>query len=182
MDVSAFGNEFNLLVHELSERESNTMPRLRPRVITAVDAERIRTRTANIENAPPPPEAKEDSYLAKLIKYIPAEAIATHQAVAGFQSQYPNLVGWLTAILLPFSLVWFFFTTKDKGEEPSWSQIILCPVAFLIWMIVVKSPAILKFYGETSLNDAGSSLLLIFATAIMPATGRLIDEIVKRFK
>lgn len=156
------------------------MPRIRPRVITALDAARIRTRAS--ESGGTVPEGKEDSYLAKLIKYIPAEAIATHQALAGFQSQFPNLVGWLSALLLPFSLVWFFFATKDRGEDPAWSQIILCPVAFLIWMIVVKSPAILKFYGEPSLNDAGGSILLIFATAVIPAIGRFIDEVVKRFK
>jgi hypothetical protein len=49
-------------------------------------------------------------------------------------------------------------------------------------MVVVKSPAVIKFCGESPVTDASGSILLIFATAVIPLIGKLIDEIVNRVK
>jgi hypothetical protein len=158
------------------------MPRIRPRVITALDAEKNLTRAAARGSGKGGPESQEDSYLAKLIKYIPGEAIATHQALAGFDSAAnAALVGWLSVLLLPISVVWFYLGTKEKGEDPAWSQIILCPIAFALWMLVVQSPAVQVLFGRQLVTPTQGSIILIFGTAVIPLLGKLIDWIVKRF-
>src|SRR5213593_3153751 len=70
-------------------KENRRMLRQRPRVITAADAKRV---------APPPGALSElaavaqaeDPYIAKLIKYIPAEVVATYQFGAGVIAQLPE--------------------------------------------------------------------------------------------
>jgi hypothetical protein len=144
------------------------MPRIRPRVITALDAEKNVTRSASADRGGGGPDGKEDSYLAKIIKYIPGEVIATHQALAGFDSDAnAALVGWLSVMLLPVSVFWFYYGTKEKGEDPAWSQIILCPIAFAIWMIVIQSPAVQVLFGRQLVTPTQGSIMLIFATAVM---------------
>lgn len=158
------------------------MPRIRPRVITAVDAEKNLTRSTAQVGGGGGPETKEDGYLAKLIKYIPGEAIATHQALAGFDSDAnAALVGWLSLLLLPISVVWFYLGTKEKNEDPAWSQIILCPISFALWMLVVQSPAVQVLFGRQLVTPSQGSIILIFGTAVIPLLGKLIDWVVKRF-
>ena len=156
------------------------MPRIRPRVITALDAERNETRAGSGEDGS---HGGEDSYLAKLIKYIPGEAIATHQALAGFNSAADaTLVGCLSLSLLPLSIFWFAFSTKAKGEAFAWPQIILCPFAFALWMLVVQSPAVQMLFGRQLLTPTQGSIVLIFATAVMPLLEKAIEAIVRRIE
>jgi hypothetical protein len=156
------------------KRKEVNMPHIHPRVITALDAERYATRAES-------PPSKEDNYLAKLVKYIPGEAIATHQALAGFNSpDNAPLIGWLSLALLPISIFWFYFGTKQKGEPPAWSQVILCPIAFALWMIVVQSAAVQVLFDKQLLTPTQGSIVLIFATAVMPLLEKLIELIVKR--
>jgi hypothetical protein len=159
------------------------MPRIRPRVITALDAEKNVKRSASAVSGGGARDDKEDSYLAKLIKYIPGEAIATHQALAGFNSDAnAALVGWLSVAILPISIFWFYFGTKDKGEDPAWSQVILCPIAFAIWMLVVQSQGVQVLFGRQLLTPTQGSIVLIFATAVMPLLEKLFEWIVRRLK
>jgi RsiW-degrading membrane proteinase PrsW (M82 family) len=158
------------------------MPHIRPRVITAIDAEKNASRSASTSSSGGNSPGKEDSYLAKIIKYIPGEAIATHQALAGFgASAYAAVVGWLSVALLIICVFWFYYGTKEKGEEPAWSQIILCPIAFAIWMLVVQSPAVQVLFGRQLVTPDLGSILLIFATAVMPLLEKIIDSILRRF-
>ena len=159
------------------------MPRLRPRVITRLDLIESETRAANTEPGTPsaPKETKEDGFIAKLIKYIPAEVIAAHQTLAGLYSpENAALVGWLTLVLLPFSPVWFFIGTKDPGEKPAWLQVVLCPIAFAIWMIVLKSPAVLLLFKKPLLSDQQGSIVLFFATLLIPVIEKLVVKLTAR--
>lgn len=159
------------------------MPRIRPRVITALDAERYSTRSAAARSGGGGPDGKEDRYLAKIIKYIPAEAIATHQALAGLDSgANAALVGWLSMALLPISIFWFYYGTKEKGEDPAWSQIILCPIAFALWMLVVQSEAVKVLFGGQLVTPTQGSIVLIFSTAVMPILEKIIESIQRRLK
>jgi len=156
------------------------MPRIRPRVITALDVERNSTRSAEARGGP---GGKEDNYLVKIIKYIPGEAIATHQALAGFYSGADaTLVGWLSFTLLPISVWWFYYGTKEKGEDPAWSQIILCPIAFALWMLEVQSAAVEVFFSGQLLTPTQGSIVLIFSTAVMPVLEKIIESIQRRLK
>ena len=159
------------------------MPRLRPRVVTVLDAEMNLKRTAYAERGEGAVNTKEDKYLAKLIKYIPGEAIAIHQALAGFNSAAnAALVGWLSLALLPISVWWFYFGTREKSEAPSWAQLILCPIAFAVWMLVVRSEAVSVLFSEQILTPSQGSLILIFATGIMPIVEKLIVLIQRRLQ
>ena len=124
---------------------------------------------------------KEDKYLTLLIKYIPTEAITTHQLLAGFcDNETVMLVGVLSFLLLPSSILWYYFSTKDRGDDPSWSQVILTPFAFSVWMLVVQSPAVPVIFGRQLLTPKMGSIVLIFVAAIIPMLGRVIDGLAQR--
>lgn len=143
------------------------MRTLRPRVITAADA-----RAAAATRGPGAP--REDSYLAKLVAYIPAESIATYQAIVNIipQESQAKAVPWVGVVILVLTPLWMFFATKTKEEGPQWFQTVISPFAFVVWLIALKSPFVLYFTGFI-LENWHCSIVLIAATAFIPLLEKL---------
>jgi FtsH-binding integral membrane protein len=137
------------------------MRTLRPRVITAADAR------AAARRGPGAPQ--EDSYLAKLVAYIPAESIATYQAVVNIipQESQAKAAPWVGVVILALTPVWMFFATKTEEEGPQWFQTIVSPFAFIVWLVALNSPFVVYFTGIT-LEHWHCSIALIAATAAIP--------------
>jgi hypothetical protein len=124
---------------------------------------------------------EQDSALSKIIKYIPGEVIALHQAIVGFAEVdgLSSIINGLIIFLLISTPFWFVFTTKTSSEPIAWSQVILSPAAFVVWLIAVKSP-IITLIPAIHLNSEGGSLLLIFFTGMTPLFERIIVAIQRR--
>lgn len=173
------------------------MSRIRPRVITAGDAEMrvpyaAPTRgggEATMPSAAPVATSGEDGYVSKLVKYIPAEIIALQQLFNGIApapeaaSDLTNrmvVFGGLSLGLLVLTPFWFAATTRDKGEPVAWSQVVLSTLAFAIWLFAVGSPAIslLRSWGlpETGLTVSDWSILFAVFVAVTP----MLEKIVSR--
>ncbi len=141
----------------------------RPRVISARDTRILREaarRAPEGEEAP-----SEDSYVTKLIKYIPAEIVAAYLTLSGIIAtaetvpQVPTL--WVVAgSLLVFTFLWVLFGTRDRslGLPPPYYQAIVSSIAFAVWVMVISGDTLLEhcwlpLYG---------SLLLIGVTLLIP--------------
>ncbi len=137
------------------------MRTLRPRVVTAADAR------AATKRGPGAPE--ESTYLAKLVAYIPAESIATYQAIVNFvpQESQANWLPWAGVAILALTPIWMYFATKTEEEGPQWFQTIVSPFAFIVWLVALNSPFVLYFAGIT-LENWQCSIALIAATALIP--------------
>lgn len=142
------------------------MRTLRPRVITAADARAAAGRG--------PSGPQEDSYLAKLVAYIPAESIATYQAIVNIipQEKQAQAVPWVGVVILALTPFWMFFATKTEEEGPQWFQTTVSPFAFIVWLIALNSPFVLYFTGIT-LENWHCSIALIAATVLIPLLEKL---------
>lgn len=143
------------------------MAHLRPRVITAADARRLSEKKDEMRAAQG--AVSEDGYLAKIVTYIPAEAIATYQAVVGVvpDDRQASVVPWVAGIVLLLTPAWMYVATMSEDEPPAWFQVIIAPIAFVVWLVAVGSPLVTVLFGSPVEPWLGS-VVLISATAAIP--------------
>jgi hypothetical protein len=152
------------------------MAHLRPRVITGRPARR----GSEVRGFSPP----EDSYISKVIKYIPAETIAGYQAVIGIipEISQSSVTPVFAIFLLIFTPLWVLFATKEPDEPWAWYQSMVSIAAFLIWLFAINSPfwswalsALRVADGPVQPPGYLRSLVLIGATMAFP----LFEKILK---
>ncbi|MFB3829075.1 MAG: hypothetical protein ACE15B_20070 [Bryobacteraceae bacterium] len=105
---------------------------------------RIETGTA--ASAPPaPPQVPADDYLARLLKYIPAEIVGLYMTGAHMVSpdpaapSYPRL--WIVFAVCFFLVpLYFLIATTREGKPPLWPQIVLGTVAYPAWVFGIGGP------------------------------------------
>ncbi|MFQ5348777.1 MAG: hypothetical protein ACE5ED_13230 [Rhodothalassiaceae bacterium] len=150
------------------------MAHLRPRVYTAADARRAQA-AAQVRAGAGGATPGEDSYLAKIVTYIPAEAIATYQAIVGVvpDERGDAVIPWVAGIILLLTPLWMYVATKDENEPPAWHQIIAAPVAFAVWLIAIGSPLVDVVFGAPIEPWLGS-VILIAATAVIPLVEKAV--------
>ncbi len=134
---------------------------LRPRVISARDTEIIGAR----------PEAGEDNYVTKIIKYIPAESVAAYLAAYGIieaQADIPTrTVLWIIAgSLFAFTFLWQLFGASDKREglPLPFYQAIVSTIAFAVWVSVASGDILIG----TGWHPVYGSLLALAITLFVP--------------
>lgn len=86
---------------------------------------------------------KEDPYLVKLLKYIPAEAITAYplgmaaaDTIASESARPTWYVIWFGFLLLA-TPIWTYIATNKPTEPPKWRQIVFAPIAFALWFLNV---------------------------------------------
>ena len=146
--------------------------RVAPRVVAPVAV------PAGAAAAPAPADSQPqgDSYLTRLIKYIPAEIIAIYVIVEGFikSGQLGQILGqnepgtntlnaqthWLIfAGFLIATPIYTFFATRQKGATPATGQIIISIFSFAAWAFALGGPfENLDFYAK---NGAIISAVLL---------------------
>lgn len=115
---------------------------MRPRVYTAADA---------VAENP----TREDSFISKLVKYIPTEVVTAYVAIAdalkpsaevvkdAIKNDKPVdytilwVVFWVLLILAPI-YTWFF--TQEAGKPKPVFQTVVSPIAFTVWVFVLGGP------------------------------------------
>ncbi len=108
-----------------------------------------------------------DDYLARLVKYVPAEIIALYLTAAGIVPANRSGVLWAVAafcaVLTPVYLRW---VTSRGGVPPLRQQIVIGTIAFPIWLFAIGGPfALLGWYAGYRFV---ASLVLLAATTIFP--------------
>lgn len=128
---------------------------LRPRVFTARDVAGD-------------PSVQQDSYLAKVVKYIPGEIVAAFVATEGILSSADvpkEAVMWIVVgLLVVLTPVWTLVATNAPGKPKPIFQAVAATFAFVVWVFALGGP----FVFQPWYNPAYGSLALIFATLIIP--------------
>lgn len=108
-----------------------------------------------------------DDFLARLVKYIPAEIVGLYLAVRGFvPAGEPPSVFWVVAgvswLLVP---IYFWIATTRGGTPPMKLQIALATIAFPIWVFAVGGPPVTS-WPWFAVHAYIASIALVFATVV----------------
>lgn len=136
------------------------MPTLRPRVLTAADAAMD-------------PGVKEDSYIAKVVHYIPSEIIAAYLAASGVltgSSSHRQAMLWVIfGILMILTPLWILYATALPDKPVPIFQAFAAMLGFAVWIFAIGGPfAYLSWY-----RPEYGSLVLIFSTLSIPIMEKL---------
>lgn len=128
---------------------------LRPRVVTAADVRRNTQET-------------EDSYIAKLVKYIPGEIVALFTFASGLilgAKDIPTAtVLWVVVgVLIVLTPIWLLFGTKIQNKPLAIYQAVAGTVAFLVWAYYLDGATLVTWY-----HPVYAALALAFVTTIIP--------------
>lgn len=130
---------------------------LRPRVTTAKDAALD-------------PAAKEDSYVGKVVKYIPAEVVAAYVAAtgavksAGAGAPSATLLWIVAAALCVITPIWVLVAAAEPGKPRPAFQAGAATAAFACWVFALGGP----FELAPWYRPVYGTLVLIFATLVIP--------------
>lgn len=124
-----------------------------------------------------PRVASDDNFLAKVIKYIPAEIIAGYVAISGIldtvKSTVPfHTVQWVIAgILLILTPLWILRLGRVAGQPLPIYQAIVGAVAFVCWVFALSGG---PFSTLSWYSPAYGAIVLVLFTLIAPLGEGLI--------
>jgi len=146
-----------------------------------------------------PAVKKDDQYVEKIIKYIPAEIVTGYIALVGYltvtansdiPAHYKTYYLILLIILVCITPVWTYYAVFDKADphDPKAArkraifQAVIATIAFAIWVYAIGNPllkALLCNCPKTDCADCSyyspvlGSIILVLFTILTP----LIDRI-----
>ena len=132
---------------------------------------------------------KEDNYLARLVKYIPAEIVAAYTAMRAIalgdssgQIPLPEIVGASPRLFLLIFVGCLVLTPlyqyqimRDDKLPPPTYQIAVSTLAFIVWVFAFGD---IFSYWLADYDSRLAGILLIFFTLITP----LVDKVVEKYK
>jgi hypothetical protein len=126
-----------------------------------------------------------DSYLAKIITYIPTEIIAAYVAISGLikslqpaRLQYPVFWG-VAGVLLLITPLWIL-SSHDRGKPRQRGHALAATMAFAAWVFATGGPFNQFLFNEQA--DTGwyhptqGSIVLIIVCLLLPRIGALLRE------
>jgi hypothetical protein len=129
----------------------------------------IRSRVVNAAEAAASPGAKEDSYLTKVVTYIPAEIVAAYlaafNALKGVTGIPLREVLWgVSAVLLLLSPLWTLFAASDPDKPRPYFQSGAAAIAFAAWVFAMPEGPFSHLGWYHSVY--GTLALILFTLAI----------------
>ena len=111
---------------------------------------------------------KADTPMERIVKLIPAEAIAVYIGVQNLLTQEQTQAGWQVWLAYGCLLLTFLVRIKaTKGttdQAPQWAAIFISMVAFCLWVLSLEAPVGPYDLGENSNLPAIGAL--IFSTLV----------------
>jgi len=83
-----------------------------------------------------------DTYISRLVKYIPAEIVAAYLLVRGFiPPDAPRWIWWIVFAGLMGLTVWYTLdATRRPGLPPAYTQSVIAVLAFAVWTFAIGGP------------------------------------------
>jgi len=117
-----------------------------------------------------PTVTEQDSYISKIIKYIPAESIALYEFIEGVipQENRSEVIPLVALAIIVLTPIWMALATKpDNGQVKFWQfHVVISPFAFFVWLIALSSPAVEVVFGSPVESWQGSIILAIVSGII----------------
>ena len=143
-------------------------------------AKTLRSRVTTAADAKADPTTPEDSYLAKVVRYIPGEIVAAYlaayNALKAAENGIPfDTVLWIVAIALgvvtPF---WILYAAYIPGKSRPYFQAGAATAAFAVWVFAIPQG---PFSSIGWYNPVYGFLVLIFATLIIPLVEKVVVKV-----
>ena len=106
-----------------------------------------------------------DTYIDRVVKYIPADIVAAWVAVSGIVKGAGAGINPIMTLKIAFgagiviTFLWTWKQTSKQGLPPVWKQIIISTFAFGVWVIALGGPPF-------EINTAIGAILLIGFTLV----------------
>lgn len=121
--------------------------------------------------APLPAAPPADDYVARLVKYIPAEIIALYLGVANvIPTTDPSyhLALWIVFLLVTACTpVYMYLVTREAGQPTLWSQVVISSIAFPVWVFAIGGP--FAFFPWYASKHWIAAIVITFATFLLGA-------------
>ena len=131
-------------------------------IVTKKDAEKsfLRFQSGGSDEAKP---KDQDKYLARVIKYIPAEVVSIYVAIHQTLEQLkPDIPGIFMLLGIAGMTVLNYYYLKKVGEIERKSHLIISCFAFLIWVYFLDGQAT-KFLGDLHQPAVAGILIALFS-------------------
>ncbi len=136
----------------------------------------LRSRVTTAADAATDPSIKEDSYLAKVVRYIPGEIVAAYIAAynalkAASGIPFAKMLWGLVVVLGVLTPFWILYATNDPMKPRPTFQAVAATIAFTVWVFAIPEGPFsnLRWY-----NPVYGFLALIFGTFIIPVVERIV--------
>lgn len=118
-----------------------------------------------------------DSYLTRVVTYIPTEIIAGYVAITGYIKSLPaaQQFGWFAAVagtLLLVTPLWIMNTAREPGARRPVGHAIAAALAFAAWVFASGGP----FTHFTWYQPAMGSIVLVLVCLALPTIKSAIDR------
>jgi hypothetical protein len=167
------------------------MPRLRPRAVTlefpAITRNKILIdKNLNDEAKQPPagsgaaPQpAANETYISKIIAYIPIESVALYQAAFNQLGPDDPLFWPVSLVILCVTPLWQLWATRDGNERYAWDQAVVSAPAFVFWLMGLQSPLVKSYFGAHLLpwKESYGTFFLLVGSLVLPVLGWIVIQI-----
>lgn len=138
-------------------------------------AKTLRSRVTTAADVKADPTAKEDSYLAKVVRYIPGEIVAAYLGAynalrAAVGIPFTGLLWGVVAVLGVLTPLWILYAANDPGKPRPIFQAIAATFAFVVWVFAIPQG---PFSGLSWYNSVYGSLALILSTLLIPLVEKI---------
>ena len=115
-----------------------------------------------------------DDYLAKLVKYVPAEVIAFFTPIAAFVGADKGPLVAITVAAAVGTIFWTYVAARSvpPAQRPRWYSYVLALVAFGVWAITI-STGLRDLIG---LSEVWSGVVLGVTVLFVPGIDLLISR------
>lgn len=125
-----------------------------------------------------PTAARSDSYLTRIITYIPTEIIAAYVAVSGIVKSLPDSQQFLwfsisAVALLLLTPLWILDAASQKSLQHPVGQAVAATLAFAAWVFATGGP--FNRFIHTWYHPAMGSLVLVFVCLCLPMVERALS-------
>jgi hypothetical protein len=155
------------------------MPRLRPRAVapeSTVDKSLKVDKNLDGGPEPAPEPAGNETYISKVIAYIPIESVALYQTAFNQLGPGDPLFSPASMAILCATPFWQLWSTRNKGEPYAWDQAIVSAPAFIFWLMGLQSPLVKAFFDTHGVpwKESYGTFFLIVGSFVLPVLGWLV--------
>ncbi len=125
-----------------------------------------------------------DSYIKRLLEYIPRDIIALYIAITGIVLASDVMKTWVSWAVIAFCVfitpfeIWFGKSKEERTENPKGIKFraIVAPIAFFGWAFALGGPFVKYSWYDYSYG----TLIIVFITFMIPFVERIIGNYIKK--
>jgi hypothetical protein len=120
--------------------------------------------------------AASETYISKVIAYVPIESVALYQAAFNQLGPADPLFSPASTVILCATPFWQLWSTRNANERYAWDQAIVSAPAFVFWLMGLQSPLVKSFFDTHTIpwKESYGTFFLIVGSLVLPVLGALV--------